>query len=94
MVDGKKIKRKKTSVKRSTTNPVWNEALSFNIPADTLSKVNLEVTVLDHDLIGHGEFVGRCILGQGREGLEGQHWHDMMQNQRKSMAMWQHLHRR
>ncbi|KAK3097765.1 hypothetical protein FSP39_012990 [Pinctada imbricata] len=94
IVDGKKIKRKKTSVKRSTTSPVWNEALSFNIPAETLPKVNLEVTVLDHDLIGHGEFVGRCILGPGREGTEGQHWNDMLQNQRKSMAMWQHLHRR
>jgi Ca2+-dependent lipid-binding protein len=33
LVDGKKVKRKKTSVKKGTTAPVWNEALSFNVPA-------------------------------------------------------------
>lgn len=94
VVDGKKVKRKKTSVKRSTTSPVWNEALTFNISSDLLPKCNLEVTVLDHDLIGHGEFVGRCIIGPNRPDAEGKHWNDMLNNHRKSMAMWQHLYRR
>ncbi|XP_048765538.2 synaptotagmin-6-like isoform X2 [Ostrea edulis] len=94
IVDGKKVKRKKTSVKRSTTSPVWNEALTFNISSDMLPKCNLEVTVLDHDLIGHGEFVGRCIIGPSRPEGEGKHWNDMLNNHRKSMAMWQHLYRR
>jgi Ca2+-dependent lipid-binding protein len=51
LVDGKKVKRKKTSVKKGTTAPVWNEALSFNVPAELLPKVTLEVAILDHDLI-------------------------------------------
>lgn len=92
-MEGKKIKRKKTSVKRGTTSPVWNEALSFNIPAELLPKVSIEVCVLDHDLIGHGQMVGRCILGPEADGIERKHWDDMMQNHRKSLAMWQNLHR-
>ncbi|CAG2201931.1 SYT6 [Mytilus edulis] len=88
IVDGKKIKRKKTSVKKGTTAPVWNEALSFNVPAEVLPKVNLEITVIDHDLI-----VGKCVLGSSREGHEGKHWNEMLTNPHKSMAMWQALHR-
>lgn len=94
-VEGKKVKRKKTTVKRNTTCPVWNEALAFNVPAELLPKVSLEVAVMDHhDLIGHGDIVGRCIIGPDKDGQEGKHWNDMMQNHRKSMAMWHHLHKR
>ncbi|XP_060574886.1 synaptotagmin-6-like isoform X2 [Ruditapes philippinarum] len=93
IVDGKKVKRKKTSVMKGTHNPVWNEALSFNIPAELLPKVMLECHVVDNDLIGHGEFVGSCVIGSRRTGNEGKHWNDMIQNQRKSMAMWHALHK-
>lgn len=86
IVDGRKIKRKKTSVKRGSINPVWNEALSFNVPAEVLPKVALEVSVLDHDLIGHGEMLGRCFIGGTDEGHS--HWKEMLTNQRKSVAMW------
>lgn len=89
MVDGKKVKRKKTSVRRGSINPVWNEALAFNVPAEVLPKVSLEVSVLDHDLIGHGELLGRCQLGgTDKPGEEQGHWKDMLTNQRKSVAMW------
>lgn len=86
MVDGKKVKRKKTSVRRGSISPVWNEALAFNVPAEVLPKVTLEVTVLDHDLIGHGEMLGRCFIGG--TGEDRGHWKDMLSNQRKSVAMW------
>jgi hypothetical protein len=66
-----------------TTAPVWNEALSFNVPAELLPKVTLEVAILDHDLI-----VGKCTIGSSREGNEGKHWNEMMLNHHKSMAMW------
>ncbi|KAL3881960.1 hypothetical protein ACJMK2_028342, partial [Sinanodonta woodiana] len=93
IVEGKKVKRKKTTVKKGTLNPVWNEALSFNIPADLLPKVVLECHLIDNNLIRQGDFIGSCGIGPEREGNEGRHWNDMMQNQRKSMAMWQRLHK-
>lgn len=89
MVEGKKVKRKKTSVRRGSVNPVWNEGLAFNVPAEILPKVSLEVCVQDHDLLGHGELLGRCLLGgTDRPGEDQGHWKDMLTNQRKSVAMW------
>ena len=73
--------------------PVWNEALAFNVPAELFPKVAIEVSVMDHDLIGHGEIIGRCLIGPNRTGLEKSHWDDMIQNQRKSIALWHHLRR-
>ena len=93
-MDGKKIKRKKSSVKRGTTAPVWNEAVAFNVPSELLNKACLEVNIMNNDLIGHGESLGRCLLGAEREDTEGKHWNDMLSNHRKSMAMWQVLHKR
>ncbi|KAL8594178.1 hypothetical protein ACOMHN_018118 [Nucella lapillus] len=93
LVEGKKVKRKKTSVRRASINPVWNEALAFNVPAEVLPKVTLEISVLDHDLIGHGDVLGTCVLGAGcSTGGEGlSHWNEMMHNQRKSIAHWHTL---
>lgn len=36
-------KKKKTAVRRATANPVWNEAMSFNIPASSLASSAIEV---------------------------------------------------
>lgn len=36
-------KKKKTAVRRATTNPVWNEAMSFNISASSLASSAIEV---------------------------------------------------
>jgi synaptotagmin-1 len=91
LVDGKKVKRKKTSVRRASINPVWNEALAFNVPAEVLPKVTLEISVLDHDLLGHGDVLGWCVLGAGTQGEELSHWKEMIGNQRKSIAMWHTL---
>ena len=40
IIDDKKVKKKKTEVRKNTVNPVWNEALVFNVPAEILPKVN------------------------------------------------------
>ncbi|XP_011641008.1 synaptotagmin-5 isoform X2 [Pogonomyrmex barbatus] len=92
-------KKKKTAVRRSTTNPVWNEAMSFNIPASSLATSAIEICVLDSssELIGGNAIVGSCIIGpatgtdsgnsQGRE-----HWLQMTQSPRKQIAEWHTLH--
>ncbi|XP_036370712.1 synaptotagmin-6 isoform X2 [Octopus sinensis] len=93
IVDGKKIKRKKSSVQRSTLSPVWNEALTFNVPAEILPKVALECCVWDHDIIGHGELIGKCTLGPERQGSERKHWMELLSCHRTSTAMWHSLHK-
>lgn len=49
MCQGKRVKKKKTSVKKSTLNPVYNEALVFDVPAENIEDVTLVVKVIDYD---------------------------------------------
>nr|XP_006814384.1 PREDICTED: synaptotagmin-6-like [Saccoglossus kowalevskii] len=90
--DGKRLKKKKTAVRKNNRNPVWNEALVFNVPTESLKHTSLEVTVVDYDLLGHSELIGRCGVGSGFDGTGHEHWHDMLHAQRKPTAMWHTLH--
>ena len=92
LVEGKPIKRKKTSVHKSAVNPVWNEAFVFSVPPHMLDSTALDISVSDHDLLGPGGSLGTCLIGHNRPGLEGQHWVEMKQNVRKAVAKWQPLH--
>ncbi len=59
--DGKVIKKRKTSVRKNTLSPVWNEALSFNVSDKSLidmKTTRLEVCVMDYDLIGNDQLLG------------------------------------
>lgn len=46
---GKRIKKKKTTVKKNTLCPVYNEALVFDVPAENVEDVSLLVKVIDYD---------------------------------------------
>lgn len=49
MCHGRRIKKKKTQVKKSTLNPVYNEAIVFDVPRDSIEDVSLLVNVIDYD---------------------------------------------
>jgi hypothetical protein len=49
LCEGKRIKKKKTTVKRATLCPVYNEALVFDVPAENIEDVSLIVKVIDYD---------------------------------------------
>ena len=57
---GKRIgKKKKTSVKMANLNPYYNESFVFVVEEHTVNKVNLEVTVLDYDMLGGSDAIGK-----------------------------------
>ncbi|XP_012261413.2 synaptotagmin-5 isoform X2 [Athalia rosae] len=94
----KKVKRKKTKAQKGTRNPVWNESLSFNVPASALSTSAIEIIVLDSGS-GNNTPVGSCTVGPG-SGLVGDkadslgrnHWLNATQSPSKAIAMWHPLH--
>lgn len=49
LCQGKRIKKKKTTVKKKTLYPAYNESLIFDVPADNIEDVSLIVKVIDHD---------------------------------------------
>ena len=64
----------------------------FNVPTELLSKVSLELVVADHDLLGHSEVIGYCVLGKDLDGEASAHWTEMIANYRKAIAKWHALH--
>ncbi|XP_064489931.1 synaptotagmin-10-like [Ornithodoros turicata] len=86
--EGKRIKKKKTSVKKSTLNPVFNEALVFDVPPENVDDVNLAVKVVDYDRVGPNELMGCCAIGTLAVGVGRDHWLSAIDNPRKPSAQW------
>ncbi|GIX85366.1 synaptotagmin-12 [Caerostris extrusa] len=49
---GKKISKKKTSVKKGDPNPVFNEAMIFSVPAAALQNIQLRLTLAEYQVEG------------------------------------------
>ncbi|KAJ3586971.1 hypothetical protein NHX12_013362 [Muraenolepis orangiensis] len=89
--DGKRLKKKKTTIKKNTLNPTYNEAIIFDIPPDSMDHVSLHISVMDYDLVGHNEIIGVMRVGCSAEGLGRDHWNEMLAYPRKPIAHWHHL---
>uniref|UniRef100_A0AAY5E810 Synaptotagmin n=1 Tax=Electrophorus electricus TaxID=8005 RepID=A0AAY5E810_ELEEL len=53
MQNGKRLKKKKTTIKKNTLNPYYNESFSFEVPFEQIQ------TVLDYDKIGKNDAIGK-----------------------------------
>ncbi|XP_017488612.1 PREDICTED: synaptotagmin-1-like [Rhagoletis zephyria] len=91
MQNGKRLKKKKTSIKKCTLNPYYNESFTFEIPFEQIQKVVLVVTVVDYDRIGTSEPIGKVVLGCNASGTELRHWMDMLASPRRPIAQWHSL---
>ncbi|XP_055624902.1 synaptotagmin-5 [Toxorhynchites rutilus septentrionalis] len=90
IVNDKRTKKRKTSAIRAAdpANPIWNEAFTFEIPASQLQDVGVELFVASNE--GEIHEPG-CAIGLQEGGTGLQHWQDLMQNNRKPIAMWHPL---
>ncbi|KAM9481990.1 synaptotagmin-2 isoform 2-T5 [Clarias gariepinus] len=89
--NGKRLKKKKTTVKKNTLNPYYNESFSFEIPLEQMQKILVVVTVFDYDKIGKNDAIGKIFIGSKASGTELKHWSDMLANPRRPIAQWHTL---
>uniref|UniRef100_A0A3B1J668 Synaptotagmin Vb n=2 Tax=Astyanax mexicanus TaxID=7994 RepID=A0A3B1J668_ASTMX len=89
--NGKRLKKKKTTVKKNTLNPYFNESFSFEIPFEQIQKVQLLITVYDYDKLGSNDPIGKIFIGYGATGVGLRHWSDMLANPRRPVAQWHTL---
>ncbi|XP_057711428.1 synaptotagmin-10 isoform X2 [Corythoichthys intestinalis] len=89
--DGRRLKKRKTTTKKSTLNPVYNEAIIFDIPPENVEQVSLSIMVMDYDRVGHNEVIGICRAGPDAEGLGRDHWNEMLAYPRKPITHWHAL---
>lgn len=90
-MNGKKFKKKKTSVKKCTLNPYFNESFTFEITPEQLPKCHIVLTVLDYDRIGTCDPIGKIAVGPNQEGKSLQHWQEMINTPRRPIAQWHSL---
>ncbi|XP_015197804.1 synaptotagmin-6 isoform X1 [Lepisosteus oculatus] len=89
--DGRRLKKKKTTIKKNTLNPTYNEAIIFDIPPESMDQVSLLISVMDYDRVGHNEIIGVNRVGSNAEGLGRDHWNEMLAYPRKPIAHWHPL---
>ncbi|ESO04650.1 synaptotagmin 1e [Helobdella robusta] len=91
MMGSKRIKKKKTSVKKKTLNPYYNEEFIFDVTFDQIQKTSLIISVIDYDLIGKSETMGAITVGCNSTGSPLKHWSEMLSNPRRPIAQWHEL---
>ncbi|KAL8606809.1 hypothetical protein ACOMHN_049638 [Nucella lapillus] len=83
-----RVEKKKTAIKMSSLNPVFNESFIFNVPWDRLREASMEVTVMDFDRVGRNELIGKVNLSCRSGPMETRHWNDMAAKPRQQVAQW------
>ncbi|XP_054711911.1 synaptotagmin-4-like isoform X2 [Uloborus diversus] len=92
LYNNQRIAKKKTHVKKRTTNPVFNESFVFEVPYNEgLENISLEFLVLDWDRVTKNEVIGRLELGPKTGGPAQQHWHEVRNAPRRQIAEWHKL---
>ncbi|XP_067350144.1 synaptotagmin-like protein 2 isoform X10 [Channa argus] len=60
--DKSKLGKRKTTVKKKTLNPTYNEILKFTIKMEELKTQNLNISVWHNDTLGRNSFLGEVDL--------------------------------
>ncbi|GLD73592.1 synaptotagmin-1-like protein [Lates japonicus] len=90
-LDKRKWKKRKTSIKKATLNPYYNESFTFDVSFEQIQRVNLVVSVWDHDSMTRNDAMGKIFLGCDATGNQLRHWADMLSNPRRPVAQWHSL---
>ncbi|XP_037532654.1 synaptotagmin-4 [Nematolebias whitei] len=93
MFQGKKrICKKKTHVKKSSPNPVFNELFVFDLPSqEGLRDTSVELLLMDSDngnSRSPNTVIGRLVLGTSAAGTAGEHWREICDHPRRQIAKW------
>ena len=87
VLNRKQVKKIKTSIKKKTTNAVYNEAFIFDVPSEHIANVGLYARIFN-DRDGQ-EVLGRVVIGpQAKTSMGVHHWECMLLSPRKPIAQW------
>jgi Ca2+-dependent lipid-binding protein len=85
---GRRMEKKKTTVREKTLNPIFEETLCFHVGLDQIRATSLLVTVMDFDRIGRNEPIGSVVLGSKSGPSEIKHWTEMFTKVRTPVTQW------
>lgn len=91
--ENKKVKQKKTTVRKACINPYFNETFTFDIQLQLIRSVVLDVAMASPGRI-RSKTLGRVELGAAVSNApQAQHWNDVLANPRHPIARWHQLQR-
>jgi len=79
LINGKKVRKKKTSVISNTLNPIYNESLEFDLTDEELAKADFIFKVIDYDRVGSNDLIGCIGIGRHFDGIHRDHWYQMLE---------------
>lgn len=87
---GKPVAKSKTTIRRSMTDPEYNESFVFQMSQRDLAEVTLQFSVVAISRTRKKkEIVGWFHLGKNNSGQEETlHWNELMQAEEKSVSRW------
>ncbi|XP_055863040.1 rabphilin-3A-like isoform X1 [Biomphalaria glabrata] len=86
--DKDKKSKYKTTIKKKTLNPEYNEEFTYEIRHNELAKKTLEITVWDKDIGKTNDFIGGVQLGINSKGDRLRHWFDTLKNPDREYRRW------
>lgn len=86
---GRRNQKWKSSVKRNTLIPIFNEGFQFDISSMDIRDVALEVLMMDYDRFSRNDVVGVVYLGDNVPHNTGkQHWDQIIAQPNISISNW------
>ncbi|XP_074640425.1 rabphilin-3A-like [Tubulanus polymorphus] len=89
--DKDKRSKNKTSCKKRTLNPEFNEEFVYDIQQQELLKKTLEISVWDKDIGKTNDYIGGLQLGVQAKGDRLKHWFDCLKNPDRRYDRWHAL---
>ena len=89
---GERKSKWRSSVKKKTLVPIYNEQFQFDIADFDISHTRLEVYVMDYDRLSRNDVMGMIHFGEKVAQSSGQqHWREMLASPRTPICRWHSL---
>lgn len=86
-----RLMKKRSTIKRTTQSPVYNECFIFQIPDNDIFNVHFDIILFDFDHQMKHEPIGMITLGKSDDPSRS-YWTDVCHRQwKKQMAQWYSL---
>lgn len=88
---GQRLIKRRSSIKRTTQNPVYNESFSFQIPENDISNIHFDLILFDYDRHIKHEPIGMTSIGTSNDESTS-FWSDACNRKSvKQIAQWYQL---
>lgn len=86
---GKRQYKWKSSVKRNTLMPIFNETFQFDIFTMDISEISLEIVLMDYDRFSRDDIIGVIRVGAtASEEVGRAHWEEVVSSPNHPVSRW------